>query len=311
MSDQKADPKILNRLSNMPPYLDEKGNAVEEKPQEEEKVEDLVEEREEVVEEVEENQEEVGEKEEQPEVTEEKALENSKNPERTKEYIDKLKAERDEARIRAKAEQNIPVVPKFDVPELPNFQESVTNIAPTPQQYPNLTDKQIKETMKTIVDENGYVDTGLMDETFNKLSEQARIATERAERAEKKIDELSNRIDSSSLEEKKIAVHEKYPSLNPDRTDVEFDGELWDSVKNEMVGQQLRGEKPDFMSAADKWYNRLHPEMNKKVKETQNAMKQINATGTKVSTSQREQKSEGGYITKKGQLGDRLKASGY
>lgn len=309
MDNNQPDPAILNRLGQLPPFLDEKGNAVEELPQNNQ--------QEEIVEQQEEQQEEQVVETPDNTPSEEVALQNSKNPERTKEFIDKLKAENEALREKARKEQEIPETNfNFEVPDLPQFNQPITNVAPPVGVYPELTSKQIQDEMKNIVDDQGYVDTGLMNETFSKLNEQVRLANERAQKAEEKVNKVVNRFDNEKLEIKRNAVHQKFPQLDPNRTDVEFDNRLWEATRNEMVGQQLNGEQPDFMKASEKMYNILYPNMNKQVKSTQDAMRQINATGTKTSTTQRVDMSERDYLIKatqkgtKGALAERLRQAG-
>lgn len=310
MDNNQPDPAILNRLGNMPPYLDEKGNAVEEAPQQ--IPQEIQEEQP-----VEVPQEETIDETPQEEVNEEVALQNSKNPERTKEYIDKLKQENDALRAKALKEQEIPDTGfKFDMPDLPQFNQPVTNVAPPIGAYPELSQKDIQEQMKSIVDDQGYVDTGLMNETFSKLNEAARVANERAIKAENKVDAVVKRFDDEKLEVKRQLVHEKFPQLDPKRTDVPFDNRLWEATRNEMVGQQLNGEQPDFLKASEKMYNILYPNMNKQSAEKVNAMRNINAIGTKGSVTQRVDFADRDALVKatqkgtKGALAERLKQAG-
>jgi len=304
MDEQKSDPSIVNRLNDMPPYLDEAGNAVE-TPVEETTEETPVETKE--------------------EVTEDVALDNSKNPERTKEFIDKLKEENETLRQQAKREMLLPSdPPSYDLPELPSF-SPVTNEKPIAQEYPHLTQREINKTVKelNLFDEEGYVDKGLLTETFNNLEERAKRAEEEAKSAKETAVKISQRYDTDKLEKVRREVHNKYPQLDPDRRDVNFDSELWEKVKDEMILQQVKGEGlvkgggPDFLSAADKVYNQLYPEMNKQVKEKADAMRNINAMGTKASSTNRatsteiESMSQAMRKGKKGALADRLKASGY
>jgi hypothetical protein len=170
---ESSDPKIVNRLGNLPPFKDKDGNIVG-TPPEEPKVEEEVK-KEDPKEEVkveapseEKKEEPKVEEPKEEEVTEEEALANSKNPERTKKFIEKLKKQNEELKKPPEPKQNVLESLTPEAPEIPQWPAPpTTNVVPTPKQYPGLTQAQINEVFKTTVDDQGYVDAGLLDGILN------------------------------------------------------------------------------------------------------------------------------------------------
>lgn len=316
MSDEDSDPKIVKRLSNLPPFTDEEGNVtgtpppqVSQEPQEE-VVEPPIEPKEEPKEEV---KEEV--KEEPKEPTEEEALANAKNPKRTGEFIEKLKEQNKELKknvLDSLMPENLPT------PEPPQWpQPPITNVIPN--QFPGVTKTQIDETFKGLVDENGYVDTGLLISTLNDLKEKNKLSEQRATQAEQKTQQVARKFEDFERNEVMKKVHEKFPSLNPESEN--FDERLWKFVRNEVVDQWMSGKETNVMAAAEEGMNTLHPEIMKKadkikLEQAETAKRNINALGASQ-TTQRESYSDHEELVnatrlgKKGALAERLAKSGY
>lgn len=155
-------------------------------------------------------------------------------------------------------------------------------VVPQPQasQYANLNQEDIDATFAAMQDENGYIDGGKLLATLKSLDEKARNAEMRAQRVEEHV----QRVESAETQSKKTQVtkevHSKFPELDPE-SEV-FNPDLWDTVRNEMIGQAMEG-KEDFMAAANKWYTKFYgnemtkqQKQQKEEKETQKA--QINAS---------------------------------
>lgn len=291
---------LSDQLANQPPYLDDNGQIVEDKPEGEIDPEAAQTETET----------------ETPETpTEDKALENAKNPERTKEYIDKLKAERDAAREEARKSLNQPVPGLSFDQQFP--QTMTTNQVPPVNLFPNLAPKEVKGMFDALTDDQGYVDTGLLKETLVKADQDRKLALEEAARAKQEVRELRNEFGSFQKNQVAKQVHSKYPELDPDNVDG-FNPEYFEFVKNEMVGQLIKSGQQDYMAAADKWYSRFVKDdksQNKEVKAVQNAQAQINATGNRSGV----QKTDSPEVSalrndvfqgKRGALGDLLQRTG-
>lgn len=196
-----------------------------------------------------------------PEVSEEEALENSKNPERTAKYIEKLKTERDSYKN---------VLESLKPEDKPIVQE---------QTYTNLNQGQIDDVVQSMIDKDGYLDGVKLSATLTELN--ARL--QRAEQTAKKA-ELTQR----DFEEKQVMreVHTAYPTLDPNGD--AFDADFFDAVRNEMIGQMMEGHQ-DPMGAAKKWHEKLYnSNMTKEEKREQvqkeDAKRAINAVGTRATT---------------------------
>lgn len=224
----------------------------------------------------------------QEELNEEDALRNSRNPERTKKYIERLK---DANRLQQETLEQLtkarePLLPKL--PEIPNEQS-----------YQNLNQQQIDDVYKTMVDENGYVDGNKLISKLSELDNNLREATRHNKILENQLQHFQTAQTQERVSEKMRAVHEKYPMLNPDNAD-EFDPDMWDYVRNELYGEQTRGvstDRLDPMGAADKaykiLYQRANAEQKEKKEQSDNAKSQINATRPRTSaTSQYSQEEE-------------------
>jgi outer membrane biosynthesis protein TonB len=307
MDDTASDPKIVDRLKNLPPFDEETPEEpkAEEKPEEVEElsVEEKVEEK-------------VDEPEEKPK--EEKQKERTKKEfEKLKKHNNDLKEEVETLKKKNILDSLIPVAPS--VPEVPQWpQKPTTNVIPTAQQYPGVSQIQISETFKGLVDENGYVDTGLLIDTLKDLQDKNKLAEERANQAEQQTQTIARKFDDFERNEIMRSVHAKYPTLDPDND--EFDEKLWKFVRNEVIDQWMNGKSTDVMAAAEEGMQTLHGnDMKKaekiKLEEAENAKKNINALGASQA-SQRESYLDhetlvqGTRLGKKGALAERLKQAG-
>jgi hypothetical protein len=196
------DPNIQDRLKNQPPF-DNEEPVKEEKPTEvEEVVEPSVP---------------------QEPVEEEKPVEEAPKEEevndRTKQQFEKLtehnknlKKENEELKRKNVLDSLIPE------PEAPQFpQEPVTNRIPLKEQYPGLTQKQIEETFTGLVDENGYVDTGLLIGTLKDLQNRNIQAERRALDAEKKTETKDTTVKLQDMAQPK-SVEATYQKLLSEST---------------------------------------------------------------------------------------------
>lgn len=198
-------------------------------------------------------------------VTEEAALENSKNPERTAEYIEKLKTERDDYRNLLESLR-------------PEQQEAVRA-----ENFPNLNQQQVDDVVQSLVDQDGYLDGSKLQNTLNDLNVRLRQAEERAKKAEAEAKRAE--VTQRDFEEKQVMreVHAKYPTLDPHSE--AFDQQFFDAVRNELFVQMMNGQQSPI-AAADKWHGILYNKaMTKKEKDEQikkeEAKRTINAVGTR------------------------------
>jgi hypothetical protein len=222
------------------------------------------------------------------EITKEEALENAKNPARTSKYIEKLEEENKELKKKNVLDSLMPEPPPV-WPEPPKAPEAPTiNVVPNAQQYPGVTQNQIDDTFKNLVDANGYVDTGLLIDTLKDLMIKNQRAEERAKAAEQKTAQIGKSFDDFQRNEIMREVHAKYPTLNPENPNDNggFEERLWKFVRNEVVDQMMKmdGKPINVMAAADEAWQLFHgndmkKEEKKKMEEAELAKRNINAMG--------------------------------
>lgn len=237
MSDNDSDPKIVKRLNQFPPYTDAQGNIVSTPPEE-----DINKEIEIPTEDIKEEQIVESKAEEQvEEVDEKEALDNSKNPERTKEYINKLKEQNKELKNYNEnvLDSLVTKTPTLEVPQWPA--PVITNVIP--QNFPGLSQGQINETFKGLVDENGYVDSGLLIEKLNEQKERNEQLQRQLAETKTETQKTNQRLDDFERNEIMRNVHNKFPKLNPSNVDEKLPGEqrfnsgLWEYVRKNMVSE--------------------------------------------------------------------------
>lgn len=309
MSDP-SDPQIVSRLDKMPPFVEpEVQKEVDQigKDPQEEVVETPVEKVEEPVEEV---KEEVVEPKEE-EVTEEEALKESKSPEHTKKFIEKLKEQNKELK------KNVLDSLQPEAPQWP--QAPTTNVIPNVQQFPGLSQTQITDTFKGLVDENGYVDSGLLINSLKEQKDRNDALQTDLQRTKQETQKTNKRLDDFERNEVMREVHKAYPTLDPNNEN--FDEKLWKFVRNEVVDQWMNGKPTDVMGAATEGMEVIHGDEMKKaekeqIEKAETAKRNINALGTSQ-TSQRETYSDHDTLVKavqhgkRGALAERLAKSGF
>lgn len=336
MSDEDVSTDILKRLQGLPPYgkANETPPVVEptetpvEEPaeQEKEEVETPIETKpEETPAPVEEDVEE--------EVTEEEALSNSKNPERTKKYIESLKAKIPApAPVVEEPKEHIPNAFEATEPEaLAGMDTPVETPQFTPQEvantqvFPNLSQKKIDDIMASLVatNEDGeeVVDIDKLRATLAQANMEVQNAKSESQKAIDRVEKVEKKFSDFEKTKEVVKVHESFPELDPESG--KFDPKFYEVVKNEMVQQLIQKGKKDFMAAAEKYqdiFRKGDDEVNKKEKAKQtevvNAKKQINATGSHVNAQQRKGWEDPTALAaatrtnQKGALEERLRRSG-
>ena len=172
-------------------------------------------------------------------VDEAEALANSKNPERTKSYIEKLKSEIQTLK-QPKEEPprdygnsvydsihapNVPVeqVPRIDTPYL------------NPQQAQNIKSQ--------FVDEDGNVDVGGLNKALIDANQRAYDASQRVASMEQKIAQIE---ESQEVKE----THARFPEMEPTRKD-KFNPELYEAVRDRLVRNLWEGKKVPLVNVVE------------------------------------------------------------
>jgi hypothetical protein len=192
-------------------------------------------------------------------------------------------------------------------------------VVPNAQQFPGLSQAQITDTFKGLVDENGYVDSGLLISSLKEQKSRNDILQQEVLRAKQDTQKTNRRLDDFERNEVMRDVHKAFPTLDPNNEN--FDEKLWKFVRNEVVDQWMNGKPTDVMAAAAEGMEVIHgSEMKKAEKEqlekAEMAKRNINAIGASQ-TSQRETYSDHDALVtavqhgKRGALAERLAKSGF
>lgn len=173
--------------------------------------------------------------------------------------------------------------PQTDTSVFDSFRpQAPTNVpqAPTPFQFPGLTQNQINDTLQGLFDKDGFVDGEILKNTLSDLQRQVKEANEKAAISNQRYEQLQ---ETRQVKE----VHSKYPQLDPKNVSV-FDKKFFEKVKKEMIVQKLTNGEMDFMAAADEIaedYPLKKPEAPIDTQKKQDQVRQINATGSSASRS--------------------------
>jgi len=242
----------------------------------------------------------------------------TKSSKKLKKENDKLK---DEARRFSKEGPVASLMP--DVPDTPkapkfNWDKMLTKTPPPAQQFSNLSQKEVKDVMANITDEDGYVNTDLLKDELNKANSVAQQAQRSAQMAMEEAKKSKRQFDDFQRTEIARKVHKDFPELDPDNSDVEFNAPYWEAVRNQVLANLTSGKQEGFYDAAEKLKSRyaMKKAEKKEVKEQQDSIRQINASGTKAKAQTRTPFGEKDTLVKatrageKGALGERLKRAG-
>ena len=215
--------------------------------------------------------------------------------ERTKEEFEKLKA------------SNKALKEKLALEESKSSYNSVfDDLRPNPGTVPQVSVPSAGN--QPLVDEGGFVDATLLNSTITGTQKAAEDARQIALRTQDEI----QRFQETQIQKE---VQKEFPRFDANNTD-QFDPAFYNFVKNELVGQLMRGQKQDLRAAARLAEETLKPsEPVKGKEETISSREQASATiGTaKGIVDQKSEQAELKRLTFKGDreaLYKRLQASG-
>lgn len=152
--------------------------------------------------------------------------------ERTRQEFEKLKAHNKEMAEKLKS-----LEPKGSV-----FDSLRPQMQAQSQAFGNLTPQQVGDISQRFTDQEGYLDE-------NALSKALKDANDRAARAEVAAQQSRDAIRQFEEKEQVRNTHSKFPQL--DQNSDSYDPRFFELVRNEMVGQMMRGEQ-DYLKAAEK-----------------------------------------------------------
>lgn len=271
MAEEPSDPKIVERLKKIPPFEEETPPDVAPQAPIEPEVEP----------EVPEEPAPEPEPEVKPEVEEPKFEETEKD--RTTKEFEKLKEHN--AALKEKLTRKNALESLYPEPPVAP-QPPTTNVIPTSQQYPNLKPNEIKDVFSSLVDANGYVDSGLLIETLKETDQRAKAAEERAQKAEDENKRNSRRMDDFERKDIMKQVHDRFPKLNPDNVEAEneevkFDENFYDLFQGQIMKEWTSVGQADPMLVAEKVSGILYGVKKadkEKTEQAEKAKKDINAT---------------------------------
>ena len=142
----------------------------------------------------------------------------------------------------------------------------------------NLNKQQVDDIVTGLVDENGYIDEALLKNRLLDANKQAQTAIEEAKQAKMEAQQARAEVSQFNHTQQTVKTHSDFPEVDPN-SDV-FNADLYELVRNEMVGQMINGHKEDFYGATRKWVEKLS--LRQKVEKQENvvAKEQINAGGS-------------------------------
>jgi hypothetical protein len=162
------------------------------------------------------------------EVVEDESPEQVKS--RTAEQFEKLKATNRELSEKLKALEGSKPTPSSVLDELrPSVDTAALPPVPTAGNQP-------------LVDNEGYIDANLLNSTVSGT----RQAAEEAKRISLQTQQQIQRFQESQVVQ---AVHKDFPEIDPNSD--QFDPAFYDFVKNDLIGQMMKGTE-DLRAAADK-----------------------------------------------------------
>jgi len=158
--------------------------------------------------------------------------------ERTKQQFEKLKQHNKELLEeleRAKAQ------PKPSESALGSLNPQVSAVAP------NLTQDQVQDIVKGLVDENGYLDSALLENTLRQANREVAEAKAVAEQARQEAIQARQAVSKFEETREVRIAHKKFPSVDPDSKS--YDPHFYKLVKNELLGAMYEGRKVSFVDA--------------------------------------------------------------
>jgi len=157
--------------------------------------------------------------------------------ERTKAQFDKLKAhnkELAEELEKLKAQPKTSAIQGID-------QGMVQAVAP------NLSQQQVEETIQNLVDENGYLDQALLENTLKQANQKVAQAQAEAQQARLEARQALSQVSKFGQDREVRIAHRRFPNVDPESE--KYDPHFFKLVKNELLGAMYEGKKLEFVDA--------------------------------------------------------------
>ena len=159
--------------------------------------------------------------------------------ERTKVEFEKLKQHN---KVLAEENEQLKAVnpPKQSVLESFDPQVNVANTS-------NLSQQQVDDVVKGLIDENGYLDQALLESTLRNYNQQVAEAKTIAEQARLEAFKARSEVSNFEIKRETRVAHKKFPSVDPNSNS--FDPIFYKNVKNALLGAMYEGKKMSFIDA--------------------------------------------------------------
>lgn len=193
------------------------------------------------------------------------ALENSKNPERTKAYIEKLKKELADSRApKSEPPQEYEGDSVLDVmsPKVPT-QREVPYVQPPVNlnQFPGLNPLQVQNLTQQFVDKDGNVDINGLNNALYQSNQRALQASEAARQANERVSRFE---ETQQVRE----LHSQFPELDP-KNKTGFDKQFFEQVKDRIVRNMWESKKQSPVEVAREIKSFFKPEVSRNKIETE------------------------------------------
>jgi energy-converting hydrogenase A subunit M len=114
-------------------------------------------------------------------------------------------------------------------------------------EYPNLTQQQVDDTIKSLVDEDGYLDEALLKNTLNKANQSVAQAQAEAQRARQEARQALIQVNKFGQDREVRIAHKRFPQVDPEN--AKYDPEFFRLVRNELLASMYEGKKMEFVDA--------------------------------------------------------------
>ena len=142
--------------------------------------------------------------------------------------------------------------------------------------------KSVDETVDSLVDAEGYVDTARLKQTLQESDQRTAQAVAKANKALAEAQQASRKVSHFAETEEMKEVHKAYPTLNPESKT--FDPVFFDLVRDRVIRQMTEGKQDVYLAAQE--ISEVRKSDTEKAKEaeevkaTTTAKEQINASGS-------------------------------
>lgn len=185
-----------------------------------------------------------------PAVDEEaEALENSKNPERTRAYLEKLKAENAELKAQQSRQPDTQYGSSVYDSLRPQAHQQVDM-----SQYPGISTPQAETIATNFVDSEGNVDINGLNRA---LTEAHQVAMQAREDARRSREELTRFEETQEVRE----AHTVHPEIDP-MNKASFDPHLYELVRDRLVRNMWEGKKQSLASVANELKAQYRPNVD-------------------------------------------------